>query len=316
MAKDLKIEIPSVDEIFKLSTNKGKAENVVMIPLNEISNFPNHPFKVERNEELQEMVESISNGGVRQPVIVRQKEDGSYEMVSGHRRKLASEIAGLKEIPAIIRELTRDEAIILMVDSNIQREKVLPSEKAFAYKMKLEAQKHQGKRRDLLDDLTSNQVGGKLKENETAYKIAKENGDSLTQVRRYIRLTELIKELLDLVDTGKIAFNPAVEISYLQQDEQYVLLDCINQYEATPSQAQAIHLKKLSQEGSLTADKISEIIEEEKPNQKPKYQINYDRFKDYVPKNVATPKEMEDYLLECAKEHYKRIQQRKRDWER
>lgn len=309
MAKDLKIEIPSVDEIFKLSTNKGKAENVVMIPLNEISNFPNHPFKVERNEELEEMVESIKSGGVRQPVIVREREDGGYEMVSGHRRKLASEIAGLKEIPAIIRELTRDEATILMVDSNIQREKVLPSEKAFAYKMKMEALKHQGKR----NDLTSSQVGTKLRTDE---KIANEFGESRNQIQRYIRLTELITELLDLVDTGKIAFNPAVEISYLQQDEQYVLLDCINQYEATPSQAQAIHLKKLSQEGSLTADKISEIIEEEKPNQKPKYQINYDRFKDYVPKNIATPKEMEDYLLECAKEHYKRIQQRKRDWER
>ena len=309
MAKDLKIEIPSVDDLFKLSTNKGKAENVVMIPLNEISNFPNHPFKVERNEELEEMVESIKNGGVRQPVIVRAKEDGGYEMVSGHRRKLASEIAGLKEIPAIIRELTRDEATILMVDSNIQRERVLPSEKAFAYKMKLEAQKHQGKR----NDLTSTQVVSKLRSNEI---LGNEMGESREQVRRYIRLTELIKELLDLVDTGKIAFNPAVEISYLQQDEQYVLLDCINQYEATPSQAQAIHLKKLSQEGSLTADKISEIIEEEKPNQKPKYQINYDRFKDYVPKNVATPKEMEDYLFECVKEHYKRIQQRKRDRER
>ena len=309
MAKDLKIEIPSVDDLFKLSTNKGKAENVVMIPLNEISNFPNHPFKVERNEELEEMVESIKSGGVRQPVIVRAKENGGYEMVSGHRRKLASEIAGLKEIPAIIRELTRDEATILMVDSNIQREKVLPSEKAFAYKMKMEALKHQGKR----NDLTSSQLGTKLRTDE---KIANEFGESRNQIQRYIRLTELIRELLDLVDTGKIAFNPAVEISYLQQDEQYVLLDCINQYEATPSQAQAIHLKKLSQEGSLTADKISEIIEEEKPNQKPKYQINYDRFKDYVPKNVATPKEMEDYLLECAKEHYKRIQQRKRDWER
>ena len=312
MAKDLKIEIPSVDDLFKLSTNKGKAENVVMIPLNEISNFPNHPFKVERNEELEEMVESIKNGGVRQPVIVRAKEDGGYEMISGHRRKLASEIAGLKEIPAIIRELTRDEATILMVDSNIQREKVLPSEKAFAYKMKLEAMKRQGQR----NDLTCDQVGYKLEGKKSVEILAEEFGESKTQVQRYIRLTELIKELLDLVDTGKIAFNPAVEISYLQQDEQYVLLDCINQYEATPSQAQAIHLKKLSQEGSLTADKISEVIEEEKPNQKLKYQINYDRFKDYVPKNVATPKEMEDYLLECAKEHYKRIQQRKRDWER
>ena len=310
MAKDLKIEIPSVDEIFKLSTNKGKAENVVMIPLNEISNFPNHPFKVERNEELEEMVESIKSGGVRQPVIVRAKEDGGYEMVSGHRRKLASEIAGLKEIPAIIRELTRDEATILMVDSNIQREKVLPSEKAFAYKMKLDAIRRQAGRPKKEN---SRQLVGNL---ESADIVGIESGESGRQVQRYIRLTELIKELLDLVDTGKIAFNPAVEISYLQQDEQYILLDCINQYEATPSQAQAIHLKKLSQEGSLTADKISEIIEEEKPNQKPKYQINYDRFKDYVPKNVATPKEMEDYLLECAKEHYKRIQQRKRDWER
>ena len=312
MAKDLKIEIPSVDDLFKLSTNKGKAENVVMIPLNEISNFPNHPFKVERNEELEEMVESIKSGGVRQPVIVRAKEDGGYEMVSGHRRKLASEIAGLKEIPAIIRELTRDEATILMVDSNIQREKVLPSEKAFAYKMKLEAMKRQGQR----NDLTCDQVGYKLDGKKSVELLAKEFGESKSQVQRFIRLTELITEILDLVDTGKIAFNPAVEISYLQQDEQYVLLDCINKYESTPSQAQAIHLKKLSQEGSLTADKISEIMEEEKPNQKLKYQINYDRFKDYVPNNVATPREMEDYLLECAKEHYRRIQQRKREWER
>ena len=287
-----------------------------MIPLDKISNFPNHPFKVENNAELQEMIESISNGGVKQPVIVRQKEDGDYEMISGHRRKLASQIAGLTEIPAIVRELTRDEATILMVDSNIQREKILPSEKAFAYKLKLEAQKHQGKRTDLEENSTSNQVGGKSKENETAYKLAKENGDSLTQVRRYIRLTELIKDLLDLVDIGKIAFSPAVELSYLQEDEQYVLLDCINKYDSTPSQAQAIHLKKLSQEGSLTADKISEIMEEEKANQKPKYEIHYDRFKDYVPNNVATPREMEDFLFECVKEHHTRKLQRQRAMER
>ena len=285
-----------------------------MIPLDRISNFPNHPFKVEKNAELQEMVESIASGGVRQPVIVRQKEDGNYEMISGHRRKLASQLAGLKEIPAIVRELTIDEATILMVDSNIQREKILPSEKAFAYKMKLEAQKHQGKRTDLYDSLTSDQLGGKL--NETAYKIAKENGDSITQVRRYIRLTELKKELLDLVDTGKIAFSPAVELSYLKEDEQYVLLDCINQYDSTPSQAQAIHLKKLSQEGTLTADKISEIMEEEKANQKPKYQIHYDRFKEYIPHDIATPSEMEDFLFECVKEHHTRKLQRQRALER
>lgn len=280
-----------------------------MIPLDKISNFPNHPFKVENNAELQEMIESISNGGVKQPVIVRQKEDGDYEMISGHRRKLASQIAGLTEIPAIVRELTRDEATILMVDSNIQREKILPSEKAFAYKLKMEALKHQGKR----TDITSTQVVSKLRSNE---KLGQEFGESREQVRRYIRLTELIKDLLDLVDIGKIAFSPAVELSYLQEDEQYVLLDCINKYDSTPSQAQAIHLKKLSQEGSLTADKISEIMEEEKANQKPKYEIHYDRFKDYVPNNVATPREMEDFLFECVKEHHTRKLQRQRAMER
>ena len=280
-----------------------------MIPLDKISNFPNHPFKVENNAELQEMVESISNGGVKQPVIVRQKEDGDYEMISGHRRKLASQIAGLTEIPAIVRELTRDEATILMVDSNIQREKILPSEKAFAYKLKMEALRNQGRR----NDLTSCQVGTKLRTDE---KIAESSEDSARQIQRYIRLTELIKDLLDLVDIGKIAFSPAVELSYLQEDEQYVLLDCISKYDSTPSQAQAIHLKKLSQEGSLTADKISEIMEEEKANQKPKYEIHYDRFKDYVPNNVATPKEMEDFLFECVKEHHTRKLQRQRAMER
>ena len=292
-----------------MSTNNGKTETVVMIPLDKISNFPNHPFKVENNAELQEMIESISNGGVKQPVIVRQKEDGDYEMISGHRRKLASQIAGLTEIPAIVRELTRDEATILMVDSNIQREKILPSEKAFAYKLKMEALKHQGKR----DSLTSSQVGTKLRTDE---KLANEFGESRNQIQRYIRLTELIKDLLDLVDIGKIAFSPAVELSYLQEDEQYVLLDCINKYDSTPSQAQAIHLKKLSQEGSLTADKISEIMEEEKANQKLKYEIHYDRFKDYVPNNVATPREMEDFLFECVKEHHTRKLQRQRAMER
>lgn len=280
-----------------------------MIPLDKISNFPNHPFKVENNAELQEMIESISSGGVKQPVIVRQKEDGDYEMISGHRRKLASQIAGLTEIPAIVRELTRDEATILMVDSNIQREKILPSEKAFAYKLKMEALKHQGQR----NDLTLRQVGTRSRTDE---KIAENSEDSARQIQRYIRLTELIKDLLDLVNIGKIAFSPAVELSYLQEDEQYVLLDCINKYDSTPSQAQAIHLKKLSQEGSLTADKISEIMEEEKANQKPKYEIHYDRFKDYVPNNVATPREMEDFLFECVKEHHTRKLQRQRAMER
>lgn len=283
-----------------------------MIPLDKISDFPNHPYKVENNDEMQLMIESIKDGGVRYPVIVRTKEDGGYEMICGHRRKFASHFLGLKEIPAIIRDLSRDEATILMVDSNIQREKVLPSEKAFAYKMKLEAQKHQGKRTDLQENETSNQVGGKLKENETAYKIAKENGDSLTQVRRYIRLTELIKDMLELVDIGKVAFSPAVELSYLKEDEQYILLDCINKYDSTPSQAQAIHMKKLSQEGKLTAEKIEELMEEEKPNQKPKYKISYTRFEKYLPRNVITEKEVEDFLFICVEEHHKREIQKQR----
>ena len=248
-----------------------------MLPISDISNFPNHPYKVEDNEELELMKESIKEGGVKQPVIVRRKEDGGYEMISGHRRKLASEILGLKEIPAIVRDLTKDEATILMVDSNIQREKVLPSEKAFAYKLKMEALKHQGKR----NDLTSSQVGTKLRTDE---KIAKEFGESRNQVQRYIRLTELTKELLDMVDIGRIAFSPAVEISYLNEEEQCVLLSCINMYQATPSQAQAIHLKKLSQSGNLTAEKIEEIMEEQKANQKEKYNISYERFEKYLPR--------------------------------
>lgn len=270
---------------------------------NEISDFPNHPFKVFDNEEMEKMVESIKQIGVKIPVLVRPKQDGGYEMVSGHRRNFATKKAGLTEIPAIIREMTDEEATIIMVDSNIQREKVLMSEKAFAYKMKMEALKKQGKR----NDLTSCQVGTKLRTDEI---IAENSDDSARQVQRYIRLTELIKELLDMVDIGKISFSPAVEISHLTKEEQYLLLDCINRYDATPSQAQAIYLKKLSQEKKLTTDKLEEIMEEEKPNQKPKYKINYDRFAKYIPKNVATEKEVEDFLFRCVEEHYKRVKQR------
>ena len=233
--------MPNVDELFKLSTNNGKAETVVMLDPNKISDFPNHPFRIEDNEEMEKMIESISQIGVKLPVLVRPKKDGNYEMVSGHRRNFAAKKAGLNEIPAIIREMTDEEAIVIMVDSNIQREKILISEKAFAYKMKMEALKKQGKR----NDLTSCQVGTKIRADE---KIAEHSDDSARQIQRYIRLTELIKELLDMVDIGKISFNPAVEISYLSKEEQYMLLDCIKRYDATPSQSQAIFLKKLSQE--------------------------------------------------------------------
>lgn len=295
--------MPNVDELFKLSTNNGKAETVVMLDPNKISDFPNHPFRIENNEEMEKMIESIRQIGVKLPVLVRPKKDGNYEMVSGHRRNFAAKKAGLNEIPAIIRKMTDEEAIVIMVDSNIQREKILISEKAFAYKMKMEALKKQGKR----NDLTSCQVGAKLRADE---KIAEHSDDSARQVQRYIRLTELIKELLDMVDIGKISFNPAVEISYLSKEEQYMLLDCIKRYDATPSQSQAIFLKKLSQENKLTTEKMEEIMQEEKPNQKLKYEINYGRFEKYLPRNIVTKKEVEDFLFKCVEEHYRRIKQR------
>ena len=274
-----------------------------MVILNpyEITDFPNHPFRIEDDEEMENMVESIKAIGVKVPVLVRPKQNGGYEMVSGHRRNYATKKAGIDGIPAIVREMTDEEATIIMVDSNIQREKVLPSEKAFAYKMKMEALSHQGKKE------TSRQVGEKL---ISADVVGKNNGESGRQVQRYIRLTELIKELLDMVDIGRISFNPAVEISYLTKEEQHLLLCYINKYQATPSQSQAIYLKKLSQEGKLTTDKLEEIMEQEKPNQKPKYKINYGRFEKYLPRNVATEKEVEDFLFKCVEEHYKRVKQR------
>lgn len=268
---------------------------------NEITDFPNHPFKIEDNEEMDKMVESIKSIGVKEPVLVRPKKDGGYEMIAGHRRNYATKKAGLNKIPAIVREMTDEEAVVIMVDSNIQREKILPSEKAFAYKMKLEAMSHQGKKE------TSRQVGEKL---VSADLVGKDNGESGRQVQRYIRLTELIKELLDMVDIGKISFNPAVEISYLTKEEQYMLLECIKRYDSTPSQAQAIFLKKLSQENKLTTDKLEEIMQEEKPNQKPKYNINYNRFEKYLPRDVVTQKEVEDFLFKCVEEHHKRLKQR------
>lgn len=278
-------------------------ETVVILNPYEITNYPNHPFRIEDNEEMDKMVESIKRIGVKEPILVRPKPDGGYEMVAGHRRNYATKKAGLNEIPAIVREMTDEEATIIMVDSNIQREKILPSEKAFAYKMKMEALKKQGKR----NDLTLSQVGTKSRTDE---EIAKNSDDSARQIQRYIRLTKLIKELLDMVDIGKIAFNPAVELSYLSQEEQYALYDCIIRYQATPSQAQAIFLKKLSQENKLTASKIEEVMQEEKPNQQLKYEINYNRFAKYLPKNAITKKEIEDFLFKCVEEHYKRIKQR------
>lgn len=276
-------------------------EKSIPIPIEKLFPFPNHPFQVNNDEKMEEMAKTIKESGVSTPLIVRPRPDGNYEIISGHRRKFASELAELKEVPCIIRNLTEDEAVIEMVNSNMQREKILPSEKAFAYKMKLEAQKHQGKRTDL--DETSDQVGRKL---ESAGKIGKEMGDSQTQVKRYIRLTELIPELLKLVDEERIAFIPAVELSYLKEDEQYVILNIYEYDEKTPTVPQARHLKMLSQEGKLTAEKIEEIMGEQKPNQVEKLKLNYERIWKLLPKHIETEKQAEDFIAKCIQEHNER----------
>lgn len=285
-------------------------EKAIPIPLEKLYDFPNHPFKVNDDKEMENMVETVKTGGIIMPLVVRQRDDGNYEIISGHRRKMASQKAGLKEVPCIIRDLSDDEATIIMVDSNMQRERILPSEKAFAYKMKLEAQKHQGKR----TDLTSCQVGTKLRADE---KIAENSEDSARQIQRYIRLTELIPELLELVDKEKdgMAFSPAVEISYLKEDEQYILLNLIQFNDATPSQAQAKYMKMLSQEGRLTTEKIEEIMGEQKPNQVEKIKIKADRIQKLLPKEIVTEQQTEEFIIKCIKEHNQR-EERKREMTR
>lgn len=256
------------DELFMNDTERKeiKLPRIYDIPLSEIDDFPDHPFKVKLDEDMDQLVQSIKERGIITPVTLRPKEDGRYEIVSGHRRKKACELAGFDTVKAEVRELTRDEAIILMVESNLQRSVILPSEKAFSYKMRLEAMNRQGQR----TDLTSVPVAQKSTSREL---LGKEVGESQDQVRRYIRLTELIPELLDLVDEGRIAFRPAVELSYLQKDEQSVLLEQIAYVDATPSLAQAIKLKRFSQDGKLINEVIESIMSEEKPNQREKINI-------------------------------------------
>lgn len=263
--------------------DNAKLEKVQMIPVDKITDFPNHPYRVVEDDEMFNMAESIKKWGVIHPIIVRQKEDGTYEMISGHRRKRASEIAGRNEIKAIVRNMTDEEAVITMVDSNKQREKVLPSEKAFAYKMKLEAMKRQGQRNDLTSVPLAQKYAGKTSREI----IAEEAGESQDQVRRYVRLTELIPELLNLVDEEKIKLRPAVEISYLTREQQVDLLDAIDCLQATPSHAQAIRMKELSQKGELTTDEINNILEEEKPNQKEQIKFKVDKVKSCFPKGYS-----------------------------
>ena len=272
-----------------------------MIPINQITSFPNHPFKVRDDEKMMETVESVKKRGIIFPAIVRKKKDGTYEMVAGHRRRRACQLAQLSEMPCIVRELTDDEATILMVDSNVQREEILPSERAWAFKMKLEALNRQGKRVDLTSTPSVQKLSVEI--------VAEEFGISREQVRRYVALTNLDSALLKMVDENKIALRPAVQISYMKKQDQKELLDAIESFDATPSEKQAKLLRDLSEKGILDRDKIDEIMAEEKPNQVVQYKIKYERFRKYLPKNVETEQEVEDFLLICIKEHYNRVKQ-------
>ena len=272
------------------------------IEIYEIKDFPNHPFKVKDDENMNILIKSIREYGVLVPVIVRQKDDGSYEMISGHRRKKACELLGIKKIRCIVKELTDDEATILMVDSNIQREEILPSEKAFSYKMKLEAMKHQGRKLEFYLQKTTRQDDGK---SESAEIIGKEVGQSARTIQRYIRLTYLIPELLDLVDSKRIALGPAVELSYLSENNQYVVENIFEFDEVTPSLSQAIRLKKLQQGEILTEDKIEEIMQEEKPNQKEFIKIHNEKIEKYIPNKVKESGKVEDFIIKCVKEYLK-----------
>ena len=303
--QEQKMKLPKLDDLFTSQAQRDyeKAEKVEKIDISKISDFPNHPFKVKDDDKMEEMVKSIKQYGVILPVIVRPKDDGTYEMISGHRRKRACELAGVKQIRSIVKNLSDDEATILMVDSNIQREEILPSEKAFAYKMKLEAMRHQGKNIDIDGNVTSAPMVQKLTSREI---LGNEVGESRENIRRYIRLTHLIPELLEQVDLKRIAFRPAVELSYLSEENQYVVQNIFEFDEVTPSLSQAIRLKKLEQEGKLTEERIEEILGQEKPNQKEFIKIHNERIDKYIPQKIKESGKVEDFIIQCVEEHNKR----------
>ena len=307
--RETKIELTAYDDLFQTDESRAEAalSKIRDIPLSEIDEFPDHPFKVLMDEDMEQLVESIKRNGVMTPATVRLKVDGRYEPISGHRRKKACELAGLETLKCEVKDLTRDEAIIIMVESNLQRSVILPSEKAFACKMRLEAMKRQGER----TDLTSAPMVQKLTSRE---KIAEKSGDSHEQVRRFIRLTELVPEILQMVDERQIAFRPAVEISYLAEGQQYTLLEAMSYNDATPSLAQAIKMKKFSQDGKLTDEVIQSIMEEEKPNQKEKPVFRDERITKLIPKSV--PKGQEADFVVKALEFYNRHLQRNKAHER
>jgi len=298
--KGANISLSSYDDIFETDTSRDEAkqERVQEIPLSELHPFEGHPFKVVDDEEMQKTVESVRDFGVLTPAIARPDPEGGYEIISGHRRHRASELAGKETMPVIVREMDDDAAIILMVDANLQRETILPSERAFAYKMKLDAIKHQGAR----SDLTSDQVGPKL---TAAEKVAEEANDSQTQVKRYIRLTELTPELLDMVDSGQIKFNPAVELSYLAKEEQKDFLEAMDYAQAAPSLSQAQRIKKLAQEGNCTLEAMCEIMNEMKKDEMDKVTLKTSVLRKYFPKSY-TNKQMEDKIIQLLEQWQKK----------
>ncbi len=308
--KPIDLGLTSVlDELFM--DDKGRAENrlpkIYDIPLSEIDDFPEHPFYVRNDDDMDQLVASIKERGIITPVMLRKKEDGRYEMISGHRRKRASELAGLETIKAEIRDLTRDEAIMLMVDSNLQRTTILPSEKAYAYKMRLDAMNRQGQR----TDLTSSPLGTKLRSDSA---MAAEIGESRNQIQRYVRLTNLNRPLLQMVDEGRIALRPAVEISYLLPEEQAALVDQIAYMDATPSLAQSIKMREFSRNGTLTPEVILSILSEEKPNQREKISFRAEQIRKYIPSSVPQ-RDTEKYVLQ-ALDYYRNVWEKNRQQER
>lgn len=312
-SKGGKIELTAYDDLFETDESRAEAalSKIRDIPISEIDEFPDHPFKVLMDEDMEQLVESVRRNGVMTPATVRLKEDGRYELISGHRRKKACELAGLETLKCEVEELTRDEAVIVMVESNLQRSVILPSEKAFAYKMRLEAMNRQAGRPQK-NNLTP--VVSDFEATRTNEKLGKEVGESREQIRLYIRLTELVPEILQMVDDRQIAFRPAVEISYLSEEQQYTLLEAMSYNDATPSLAQAIKMKKFMQEGKLTDEVISSIMEEEKPNQREKPAFRDERITKLIPKSI--PRGQETDFVVKALEFYNRHLQRNKAHER
>lgn len=312
-AKPRDLGMTPLDDLFSTDESRAEAqlEKIVMLNPANISDFPNHPFKVKQDEAMVEMVDSVKQYGVLVPALVRPKADGSYEMIAGHRRKCAATLAGITEMPCIVRNLTDDEATIIMVDSNLQRETILPSEKAFAYKMKLEAIKRQAGRPSKENSVP---VGQNFEGKTSRELLADKSPDSNTQIQRYIRLTELIPSVLDMVDSGKIAFRPAVELSYLSKEQQQSLYDTMECEDCTPSLAQAIKMKEFSRDGKLSAEVILSIMQEEKPNQREKPAFRDERITRLIPKSIPRGQET-DFVIR-ALEFYNRHLQRRRDQER